>query len=79
MILIITEQTDVPTLKESQADVGGYVETLCIPGRGILLFNEDGKAKNLAENPTASHLAGVPIVGKVIWLASPLHLNWGCE
>ena len=75
MMLIITEQYKVPNLAEAQKHVGGYVESLYIPKKGILLFNEDGKFQNLSENKTASHLAGVTILGNAIFLPYPI--KWG--
>ena len=76
MILIITEQEDIPTLKEAREYIGGYVEVLNFGTRGhALLFDADGKAKNLEINFSATELAKQTIVGKAILI--PFPLIWG--
>lgn len=57
-----------PSFKEAQGYVGGYVETVSIPGGAVLLVNEDGIAKQLPFNVAASAIARRPIVGTAILL-----------
>lgn len=57
-----------PTFAEAQAHVGGFIETVTLPGVGVLLVNEDGLSKGLPLNLTASRLAGKPLVGNVVLL-----------
>jgi len=61
-------QAKAPTFKEAQTFVGGYVETVSIPGVGVLLVNEDGLSLRLPFNLTATALAGRPIVGPAVLL-----------
>tara|TARA_R110002050_G_scaffold153039_1_gene280694 strand:- start:49 stop:285 length:237 start_codon:yes stop_codon:yes gene_type:complete len=72
MLLIITKKTDVPNLKESQAYIGGYVEALHLPNGDMLLFDEDGKYKELDINIEASKLATIQIVGNAILIPKKL-------
>jgi len=53
---IIEDAKDEPTLKASQAFVGGYVEMITFPNDDILIFNEEGKLKGLPLNPEATTL-----------------------
>ena len=53
---IIEDPKDEPTLKAAQAFVGGYVEMITFPNDDILIFNEEGKIKNLPLNPEATAL-----------------------
>lgn len=68
----LQNKTEVPTLKEAQQYIGGYVERLILPNGDILLFDEDGKEKNLNLNEKASKLATVIIVGNVIHIPASL-------
>ena len=63
-----SSQAKAPTFKEAQTFVGGYVETVSIPGGGVMLVNEDGLSLRLPFNLTASALAGRPIVGAAVLL-----------
>ena len=53
---IIEDPKDEPTLKAAQAFVGGYVEMITFPNDDILIFNEEGKLRNLPLNPEATAL-----------------------
>jgi len=51
---IITDEKKLPTLKEAQEFVGGYIEAVTFPNNDILVINEDGKSKDLPYNSEAS-------------------------
>tara|TARA_Y100000310_G_C20506810_1_gene726810 strand:+ start:179 stop:412 length:234 start_codon:yes stop_codon:yes gene_type:complete len=75
---IIQNKSDIPTLKEAQQYIGGYVERLILPNGDVLLFDEDGKEKGLQANIKASELATVTIVGKAILIPKSLKSKkWG--
>ena len=63
-----------PTLEEAQRVVGGYVEMVYLDGGDQLLVNEEGVIKNLPPNPSATAIAGKPIVGNAIVLKG--HARW---
>lgn len=55
------------TLEALQKAVGGYIESLTlIPGKAVMIVNEEGVILNLTLNPAASALAGVRIVGPAL-------------
>lgn len=55
------------TLEALQKAVGGYIETLTlIPGKAVMIVNEEGRLLGLTLNPAASALAGVRIVGPAL-------------
>ncbi len=62
---IITTRS--PSLEEAQNAVGGLVEMLAVQD-GQLLVNEEGLILRLPSNPTASQMAGRPIVGNALLL-----------
>jgi len=64
----VETKAKAPSFKEAQTFVGGYVETVSIPGGAVLLVNEDGIAKRLPFNVAASAIARRPIVGPAILL-----------
>jgi hypothetical protein len=54
-------------LDELQRAVGGYIETLTlIPGKAVMIVNEEGRILGLPVNPAASALAGTLIVGTAL-------------
>lgn len=54
-------------LDELQRAVGGYIETLTlIPGKAVMIVNEEGRILGLPVNPAASSLAGTLIVGTAL-------------
>ena len=53
---IITDEKKLPTLKEAQEFVGGYIEAVTFPNNDILVINEDGKSKDLPYNAKASEV-----------------------
>lgn len=58
-----------PRLKQIQALIGGYMESVMLPDGRILLCHEDGKLQKLPRNETATALAQLPgdyIVGDVV-------------
>ena len=59
--------TSRPSLEEAQEAVGGFVEVIPVE-RGQLLVNEEGLILQLSPNPTASQIAGRPIVGNALLL-----------
>ena len=61
-------------LKALQTAVGGFVQLVAIPGLPhlCLLVDEDGLAKDLADNASASNLAGQRIVGPAVVLPRAL-------
>ena len=40
---IITDEKKLPTLKEAQEFVGGYIEAITFPNDDLLIINEEGK------------------------------------
>lgn len=55
------------TLEALQKQVGGYIETLTlIPGKAVMIVNEEGLLLGLTINPAVSALAGVKIVGPAL-------------
>jgi hypothetical protein len=55
------------TLEALQKQVGGYIETVTlIPGKAVMIVNEEGLLLGLTINPAASALAGVKIVGPAL-------------
>lgn len=59
--------TSRPSLEEAQEAVGGFVEMIPVQ-HGQLLVNEEGLIMSLPPNPTASQIAGRPIVGNAMLL-----------
>ena len=53
---IITDEKKLPTLKEAQEFVGGYIEAVTFPNNDLLIVNEDGKLKDLPYNSEASEI-----------------------
>ena len=53
---IITDEKKLPTLKEAQEFVGGYIEAVTFPNDDLLIINEDGKSKELPYNKDASEV-----------------------
>ena len=53
---IITDEKKLPTLKEAQKFVGGYIEAITFPNDDLLIINEDGKSKELPYNKDASEV-----------------------
>ena len=56
-----------PSLEEAQEAVGGFIEMIPVD-HGQLLVNEEGLIMSLPLNPTASQIAGRPIVGNALLL-----------
>ena len=56
-----------PSLEEAQEAVGGFIEMITVQ-HGQLLVNEEGLIMSLPPNPTASQIAGRPIVGNALLL-----------
>ena len=56
-----------PTLEEAQDFVGGYIEMIQCQGFQILV-DEDGQAKKLDINHSASAMAGKTLVGPALVL-----------
>ena len=53
---IITDENKLPTLKETQEFVKGYIEVITLPNDDILVINEEGKLKDLPYNSKASEV-----------------------
>ena len=53
---IITDEKKLPTLKEAQKFVGGYIEAITFPNDDLLIINEEGKLKELPYNSEASEI-----------------------
>ena len=53
---IITDEKKLPTLKEAQEFVGGYIEAITFPNDDLLIINEEGKEKELPYNSDASEV-----------------------
>ena len=56
-----------PSLEEAQEAGGGFIEMIPVE-HGQLLVNEEGLIMSLPLNPTASQIAGRPIVGNALLL-----------
>lgn len=55
------------TLEALQAAVDGYIETVTlIPGKAVMIVNEEGLLRNLPPNPAASMISNTKIVGTAI-------------
>lgn len=55
------------TLDALQAAVDGYIETVTlIPGKAVMIVNEEGLLRGMVPNPAASMIAGTKIVGPAI-------------
>ena len=55
------------TLEALQEAVFGYIECVTIvPGRAVMIVNEEGLLRGMAANPAASAFAGIQIVGPAI-------------
>jgi hypothetical protein len=55
------------TLEALQAAVGGYIEAVTlVPGRAVMIVNEEGLLRGMAPNPAASMIAKTKIVGPAI-------------
>jgi len=63
----ITEVDIENTLEALQAAVDGYIETVkLVPGRAVMIVNEEGLLRGMPHNITASLAAGTQIVGPAI-------------
>lgn len=71
---IVPEKGKKFTLQELQKLVGGYVERLQLPGRAVMIANEEGYPMGLPHNAKASEIAGRDIVGDVVVL--PRGMGW---
>jgi hypothetical protein len=56
------------TLDQLQAAVGGYIEIIAEGSFQIMLADEEGALKRLANNPVASDLMGFKICGPVVFM-----------
>lgn len=55
------------TLEALQAAVDGYIETVTlVPGRAVMIVNEEGLLRGMAPNPAASMIARTKIVGPAL-------------
>ena len=55
------------TLKKMQDIVEGWIGLVHLPGKKVLVVNEEGFLKGLPVNATASQIASQTIVGNVIY------------
>ena len=55
------------TLEALQAAVDGYIETVTlIPGKAVMIVNEEGLLRGMTPNPAASMIAKTKIVGPAL-------------
>lgn len=55
------------TLEALQAAVDGYIEAVTlIPGKAVMIVNEEGLLRGMVPNPAASMIAGTKIVGPAL-------------
>lgn len=55
------------TLEALQAAVDGYIEAVTlIPGKAVMIVNEEGLLRGMAQNPIASNVANTQIVGPAV-------------
>ena len=59
-------------LDELQKIVGGYIETINLPGGSLMVVNEEGLLDGLPSNRLASRLAYQPIVGNAVVMAKSM-------
>lgn len=60
----ITDTDIENTLEALQAVVDGYIEAVTlVPGRAVMIVNEEGLLRGLSPNPIASAVANTQIVG----------------
>ena len=63
----ITDTDIENTLDALQSAVDGYIETVrLVPGRAVMIVNEEGLLRGLSPNPIASAVANTQIVGTAI-------------
>lgn len=74
MTQVVPSEGDKFTPQEVQKMVGGLVERLRLPGRMVLLLNEEGIPKGLPLNPRASEMVGMEIFGDVVLV--PSGMGW---
>lgn len=55
------------TLEALQNAVDGYIETLTlVPGKAVMIVNEEGLLRGMTPNPIASAVANTQIVGPAV-------------
>lgn len=58
------EEIEIPnTLKALQAEVGGYIETVALDAKSVIICNEEGRLIGLEPNITIN---GVSFVGTIL-------------
>lgn len=63
----VTEVDIENTLDAFQSAVDGYIESVTlVPGKAVMIVNEEGLLRGMAPNPAASMIAGIKIVGPAI-------------
>ena len=63
----IAEVSIENTLEALQAAVDGYIETVrLVPGRAVMIVNEEGLLRGMTPNPIASAVANTQIVGPAV-------------
>lgn len=63
----IAEVSIENTLEALQAAVDGYIETVrLVPGRAVMIVNEEGLLRGMPQNIRASLAAGTQIVGPAL-------------
>lgn len=63
----VTEVDIENTLEALQHAVDGYIETVTlIPGKAVMIVNEEGLLRGMVPNPAASMIAGAKIVGPAL-------------
>lgn len=55
------------TLEALQSVVDGYIEVVTlVPGKAVMIVNEEGLLRGMAPNPIASNVANTQIVGPAV-------------
>lgn len=63
----VTEVDIENTLEALQHAVDGYIEAVTlIPGKAVMIVNEEGLLRGMAQNPIASAVANTQIVGPAL-------------
>ena len=65
VVRVIEFTENSPTLEELQSIVGGYVEMIMLHDGRQMMFNEEGRHRDLPINEAASQIAGFDIAGNV--------------
>lgn len=64
----VSSVIEVSELEEMQQAVGGYIESITVPGPVCVVVNEEGRLKNLPPNRTATEFIAMQLQDAVVML-----------